>query len=146
MDRKTFENIRNTLNGLIKETVWENHVYLVGGCVRDDVMNNPVKDVDIVIDLPDGGIKFVSWLKENEHTTQNVIFYPHYGTVMFRLANYPDIEIEAVQTRKEKYTDINTRNPETVYGTLYEDCFRRDLTINALYYNISTSKLGIVSK
>lgn len=132
--------IRNTLTGIIKGTPWENHVYLVGGCVRDDLMGNPIKDVDLVVDLPDGGIRLAEWLKEKGHSTQDVVVYPRYGTAMFRLVAFPDDEIEAVQTRKEKYPDTGSRNPETVFGTLHDDCFRRDLTINAMYFNLSENQ------
>ena len=60
---------------------------------------------------------------------------------MFRLKDYPDEEIEAVQTRKECYRDMESRNPETAFGTIMEDCQRRDFTINAIYRNISTGDI-----
>lgn len=60
---------------------------------------------------------------------------------MFRLRAFPDEEIECVQTRKEQYHDTQSRNPETSYGTLEDDCMRRDLTTNALYLNISTFQM-----
>lgn len=66
--------------------------------------------------------------------------YENYGTVMFRLKDFPDIELEAVQTRKEDYHDAKTRNPVTCFCTIEEDCIRRDFTINALYYNISSGE------
>ena len=59
---------------------------------------------------------------------------------MLRLREFPDDEIKLIQTRKEKYTGRSGRNPETVFGTLEEDCMRRDLTINSLYYDISAKR------
>jgi tRNA nucleotidyltransferase/poly(A) polymerase len=59
---------------------------------------------------------------------------------MFRLKDFPDDELEAVQTRKEQYHS-DSRNPETAFGTLQEDAQRRDLTVNALYYNVSTHEM-----
>lgn len=56
---------------------------------------------------------------------------------MFCLKEFPDVELEVVQTRKEQYKDKNSRNPEVVFGSIEEDCKRRDLTINSLYYDIS---------
>ena len=44
-------------------------------------------------------------------------------------------------TRGEKYLDNGTRNPTVEFADLKEDAFRRDLTINALYYNVSTGEI-----
>ena len=60
---------------------------------------------------------------------------------MFHLKYFPEVELEAVQTRKEKYTDAHSRNPVTAFGSIEDDCLRRDLTINSLYYNISTDEV-----
>lgn len=46
-------------------------------------------------------------------------------------------EIDLVNLRKEEYAE-NSRVPTMVFGTAEEDAFRRDLTINALFYNINT--------
>lgn len=137
MKIEIYERIKNKLKYLIKDTEFENHTYLVGGCVRDKIMGNEIKDIDIVLDIQDGGIRFAEWMKDNGHNIGSVITYPTYGTAMFRLKDFPDVELECVQTRKEQYKDKTSRNPETCYGTIYEDAMRRDLTINALFYNIS---------
>ena len=44
-------------------------------------------------------------------------------------------------TRGEKYIDSGSRNPVTEFAPIMEDASRRDLTINALYYNISKKKV-----
>ena len=141
MTKQEFEQIVKYIGSLIQGTEWENHCFVVGGAVRDLVMGNEIKDVDLVLDTENGGIRFADWMEENGYTYGSVVTYPTYGTAMFRLNEYPDVEIECVQTRKEQYKDKNSRNPETEYGTLYEDAMRRDLTINALYLNISTNQI-----
>jgi len=131
---------------LIKGSIFENKVYIVGGFVRDAILGKPIKDIDLVIEAPDGGIGFASWLAFHTgcHINgKNPCIFPTYGTAKLQIYSDPeisDIEIECVQTRKEKY-DKNSRNPSTVYGTIQEDAMRRDLTINALYYNISTDEV-----
>ena len=135
-----YEEIISTLREIIEGTEYEGHVFTVGGCERDRILKRDIKDVDIVIDLPNGGIEFAEYLEKNGHTTGHVVTYPHYGTAMFRLKGIPDKEIEAVQTRKECYRDTETRNPETAFGTIMEDCMRRDFTINAIYRNVSTGE------
>lgn len=129
----------------LKEILWKTdyygHVFCVGGCVRDEIMGNEIKDIDLCLDVPNGGINFAEWMEKNGHTEGSVVVYPTYGTAMFRLKRYPDVELECVQTRKEQYKDKNSRNPETCYGSMREDCFRRDLTINSLYYDICNEKV-----
>lgn len=128
------------LAALIAGTGFENHVFSVGGCVRDKHLKMEIKDIDLVVDLPNGGIELAKYLESNGFTKGSIVVYENYGTVMFRLKDFPDIELEAVQTRKEDYHDAKTRNPVTCFGTIQEDCHRRDFTINALYYNISEGR------
>ena len=40
MKIEIYERIKNKLKYLIKDTEFENHTYLVGGCVRDKIMGN----------------------------------------------------------------------------------------------------------
>lgn len=138
---KNYIEIIEHLKNIILGTKFENHVFSVGGCERDLILDAPIKDIDIVIDLPNGGIEFANWLKDNDYTVGSVVVYEHFGTAMFRLKDYPDEEIESVQTRKECYRDMESRNPETAFGTIMEDCQRRDFTINAIYRNISTGDI-----
>jgi poly(A) polymerase len=136
-----YEKIVETLKNIIKGTQYENHVFTVGGCERDLLLNNPIKDVDIVVDMENGGIKFAQWLYDNAHIDGTIVVYEHFGTAMFRLKECPYETIEAVQTRKECYRDMESRNPETAFGTLEDDCQRRDFTVNAIYRNISTGEV-----
>ena len=141
MTQKDFYKIVNYIKQIISGSEYENHVYSVGGAVRDLLMNNEIKDIDLVIDLQDGGIRFVNWLYKLNLLTHEPVVYPTYGTAMCIFKDFPDIEIECVQTIKEQYKNKNSRNPETTYGTIFEDSIRRDLTINSLYYNISSGEI-----
>lgn len=140
MKIETYKNVLDYLKAIIDGSKWQNHVFAVGGCVRDEIMGNEIKDIDIVIDIANGGISFSKWLYEKNIITHEPIVYEQFGTAMFVLREFPDIEIEAVQTRKECYRDAKTRNPETSFGTMADDWTRRDFTINAIYKNISTGK------
>jgi putative nucleotidyltransferase with HDIG domain len=141
MTEEIYNEIITKLQKIIKHTEWEGRVFAVGGCIRDLLLRREIKDIDLAIEYPEGGIKFTEWLQNHNYTQGSIVFYQNYGTSMFRLKGYYDYPIEAVCTRKERYPDPKSRNPETAYGTLREDCFRRDLTINALYQNISTGKI-----
>lgn len=141
MKRELYIQIKEFLREAIRGTEFEGHVMTVGGCVRDELMGLEIKDIDLCVSLPGGGIHFAEWLKEKGLTTKGVTVYPNYGTAMLHLTAFPDVELEFVQTRKEKYIDHSCRNPITAFGSIEDDCMRRDLTINALYCNVSTDEI-----
>ena len=137
MKQEEFKKIANYIGDIIKDTPWYQHIYIVGGSVRDFYMGNDIKDIDLVIDLPNGGVDFANWCKEQGYT-KTVVIYETYGTAAMKILNQ---DIECVMTRGEKYLDNGTRNQTVEFADLKEDAFRRDLTINALYYNVSTGEI-----
>ena len=139
MTLELYEHIISVLKILIKNTKFEGHVYSVGGCERDRILGNEIKDIDLVVDTNKGGIELAEYLYEKHYLKHEPVIYENFGTVMFKLADFPDIELEAVHTRKETYRG-DSRKPETAFGTIEEDCTRRDFTINAIYRNISTGE------
>lgn len=141
MTEEKFFQIKNALANLIKNTVFEGKTYIVGGAVRDLYMQREIKDIDVVVNIQGGGLKLANHLNNIGKLLREPVMYPQYSVSMFVLKEFPDVEIEAVQTRKEQYLDSNSRNPETAFGTIEEDCIRRDLTINALYLNVSTGEV-----
>ena len=141
MDAQKFRQILAFVRDLIAGTEWEGCVFAVGGCVRDEIMGLPIKDVDMVVDLPDGGTRFAQWLFDRGVVKGHVVKYESFGTAMLRLLAFPEDELEFVQSRKEKYPDRRSRNPVVAFGTIEDDSFRRDLTINTLDINISTGEL-----
>ena len=143
MTPETYHGIRTVLAQIIKGTVWENHVYLVGGCVRDEMMGEKIHDIDIAVDVVNGGIRFVQWLKSRNLVARgrSVQIFEHFGTAKVRLRQYPKEVIDCVQTRKDKYVYEEEPHPEQNFGTIEEDAMRRDLTINSLFVNVSTGEL-----
>lgn len=140
MNKEKFLKITRYIGEKINQTEFENRTYAVGGSVRDFVMGNEIKDIDLVVELPNGGICLAQYFEQIGLTKGSVVVYPTYGTAMFHLKEFPDDEIEVVQTRGEQYHE-ETRNPITCYASIIEDAFRRDLTINALYYNLTTGEI-----
>jgi len=100
--------------------------YFVGGCVRDLLLNLRPKDFDIATNaLPEQ----VKKLFRNSRLVGR----------RFRLAHvYFGREIIEVATFRGKVLGHHTGMimHDNVYGTLEEDAWRRDFTINALYYDI----------
>lgn len=139
MTLETYEAIRLFLAEKLAGTQFEGKTYFVGGCERDRILNNEINDIDIVVEIENGAQKLVNYLQTNG-LLQFSVAYENFGTVCFELYHFPDIKIEAVQTRKECYRD-SSRNPEVTFGTIEDDCYRRDFTINALYRDICTGKM-----
>ena len=141
MTKQKFKEIINYISSLIHGTEFQENVFVVGGSVRDFIMENDIKDIDIVVSLPDGGIKLAEFLHTKKFLTRPPVVYPTYGTAMFKFKKFNQEEIECVQTRGEQYHDKDSRNPETCFATIQDDCIRRDLTINALYMNVTTGEI-----
>lgn len=113
----------------------------MGGCCRDEVLGLPINDLDLAVDLPNGGVKFTRWLEKKRLTASRPIYFLRFGTAKLRLRRFPEEEIEIVQTRREQYTKETSACPEVCFGSIEDDCFRRDFTVNSLYRNITTGEL-----
>ena len=141
MEDNTYHKILDYFKKISEGTKWDGHLFAVGGCVRDEILGTPIHDVDIAVDLPNGGVNFAIWLLRHKYLVDMPVLFRKFGTAKLRLRKFPDEEIEVVQTRAEKYTDKTSRCPEVVSGTIEEDCFRRDFTVNTLYRNIKTGEI-----
>lgn len=128
----------------ISKKMTDNHplkgkCYYAGGAVRDELLGRIPKDLDIVVEYPQGGIVFAQYLSKLLNLREPVIF-PKFGTAQLKLKNLnfdgvdydvDNVDLEFVQTRKEQYQE-ESRKPTTSFGTLEEDVERRDLTVNSL--------------
>ena len=141
MKKTKFISITNYIKDIIKSSPFYQHTYICGGGIRDFVMGNEIKDIDLVVDIENGGVEFAKFCYDKGLLTHVPVIFERYGVAAFRFKSFPDEDIECVMTRGEKYPDRNSRNPETVFASIEDDCIRRDLTINALYYNISTGEI-----
>jgi len=120
----------------IRNTEFDGNTYIAGGYVRDLVLKNEMSDLDIAVSLPQGGIKLAEFLHENNIASKPVVF-DQFGTALAMIGKH---KIEFVMTRKESYRKGN-RKPSTSPGTLEEDIYRRDFTINSLIMDIMTDKI-----
>ncbi len=109
--------------------------YVVGGFVRDSLLGKSPKDLDIV--TVGDGIALAKSVAESIGNT-NVTIFKTFGTAMLR---YEDWEIEFVGARKESYSP-DSRKPSVEKGSLSDDQLRRDFTINALAFSLSTHNFG----
>lgn len=103
-----------------------NNAYLVGGCVRDIVLNKEPKDFDIVTDCDLEQLK--KMLRDNNWSITDAG-----ENFLVTIASKHGEQYEIALYRKDgTYSD--GRRPDFVeIGDINSDAERRDLTINALY-------------
>lgn len=117
---------------------------VAGGWVRDKLLNRQSHDIDIVLDTH-SGVEFLTLFKEKA----TLLDFSSIGVIKMNPEKSKHLETAAVlidgvhvdfmQFRSEIYND--TRIPIVKEGTIEQDVLRRDLTVNALYYNINNDTI-----
>ncbi|MFO7924977.1 MAG: HD domain-containing protein [Bacteroidales bacterium] len=130
--------LKNPVLRLISKVAFDNdtELYVVGGYVRDMIMNRPSSDLDIVV--AGSGIEFARKLALAIGGNTRVSIFKNFGTAML---HYKDLEIEFVGARKESYRK-NSRKPIVENGSIEDDQKRRDFTINTLALGLGRKNYG----
>ena len=110
--------------------------FLVGGYVRDLLLERKNKDIDILV-IGDG-ISFANEVKKRLDSKVNLQIFKNFGTAMI---NYDGFNIEFVGSRKESYQK-SSRNPVITAGTFEDDISRRDFTINSVAISLNEDDKG----
>ncbi len=113
-------------------------VYLIGGYVRDLLLQRPSRDIDFVCLGAGSGIRLAKLLAKELEGHSGMHIFKNFGTANIRFGSY---HLEFVGARKESYR-LESRKPLIEDGTLEDDLNRRDFTINALAISLNTEDKG----
>ena len=112
--------------------------YLVGGCVRDLMLNPSADSIDIDIMVEGDGISFAKLLAKKMNVPK-VVPFPKFATAKIP---YHEYEIEVASARIESY-DKSSRNPSSIQiSNIQDDLLRRDFTINAMAISLNENNFG----
>lgn len=107
--------------------------YLVGGCVRDLLLGREPKDFDVATNASPEQVKQVfrnCRIIGRRFRLAHVFF----GRDIIEVATFRGSEAE--ESERQVVHEDGRLLRDNVFGTLEEDVWRRDFTVNALYYNI----------
>ncbi len=107
-------------------------VHLVGGPVRDLLLQRPVHDVDLLVER-EGGVGALELAQRSEGVGLRVTSHGRFGTVTLR---GPEAAVDLATARRESYAHDGAL-PSVEEGSLEEDLRRRDFSVNALALPLS---------
>lgn len=111
------------------------NAYLVGGFVRDLLMDKTSKDIDIVVE--ENAIEFAK--KVSDHFNYHLVMFPKFKTAII---SFPKIgKIDFASSRSEYYEKPGSL-PKVEKSSIRNDLFRRDFTINSIAIQINSSNFG----
>ncbi len=111
--------------------------YLVGGSVRDILLKKSPKDFDVATNAKPNQIRD---LFKNARIIGRRFKLAHiiYQREIIEVATFRgDQEMGSLRQTNE----LGMLTQDNIYGTIEEDAFRRDFTINSLYYNIEDGSI-----
>jgi len=111
--------------------------FVVGGWVRDYILNRHTKEIEFDIVCDGDGILLAKKVAD-KLKLKNIAIYKNFGTAAI---SYKNIKIEFNGARKESYTK-NSRNPTVEKGSIEDDQKRRDFTINAMSVKLNQKGFG----
>mgnify|MGYP001308577947 CR=1 FL=1 len=111
--------------------------FLVGGVVRDIILNKKIHDIDIAVES-DPNLMFES-LKNSEQF--QIVSMSEFGVVK---GVFDDVEIDIAMTRKEAYLSPGALPKVFLKTEIDVDLLRRDFSINALAVSLNSKTWGEV--
>ena len=114
--------------------------YLVGGAVRDLLLGGHPKDFDVATDATPEEVHGI-FRNSRIIGRRFRIVHVRFGREVIEVTTFRghhDSEPESGRGKASHQSDQGLLLRDNVFGTLEEDAVRRDLTVNALYYDAAT--------
>lgn len=135
-------------------------LWFAGGWVRDKLLGGECQDIDVALSSMTGA-QFGEALED--HFARSAAAYiaeaqklgvPPTIKGLHKINSNPEksrhletgtieifgLSVDFVNLRKEVYTN-QSRNPQVEFGTAVEDAYRRDATINSIFYNLDKRRV-----
>jgi len=147
------------LSGIARGLGVAEHVYVVGGAVRNFLIDQPIKDIDVVFDsMGVGGGKDSDWFAKavaKAIPVRTNVTTNQYGVAILTVSDPWELDgydmqgevIEIANARKESYGKGEGPGkgykPDTVEpATIEEDLVRREFTFNTLLWRLADLEHG----
>ena len=114
------------------------NAFLVGGCVRDLMLNPLAESIDVDIMVEGDGIDFAEKLARKINVPK-IVPFKKFATAKIPFNEY---EIEVASARLEKYDESSRSPSEVVMSNIEDDLLRRDFTINAMAVSLNKENFG----
>ncbi len=111
---------------------------LVGGCVRDLLLGGTPKDFDVATNATPEEVHQL-FRRSRLVGRRFRIAHVRYGRNLIEVSTFR--RTHAAEEDERHHSDEGLILRDNVYGTIEEDAFRRDFTINALYYDPATEEV-----
>ncbi|KAI0449034.1 poly(A) polymerase [Xylaria acuta] len=136
-------------------------IWITGGWVRDRLLGTPCSDIDVALSTMTGanfGYYLTRYLHENEifyqkRATEPDVQYARFSGFHITKRNAGKLkyletaigavfglDLDLVNLRKE-VNGVDSRTPEMEFETIEEDAFRRDATVNALFFDLDSRQV-----
>lgn len=124
----------NALKVLYRLTKSGYEAYLVGGCVRDLLLGCEPKDFDVVTNASPEQVRQV-FRNCRLIGRRFRLAHVYFGREIIEVATFRGSE--KGESSEQKVDEDGRLLRDNIFGTLEDDVWRRDFTVNALYYNIN---------
>src|SRR5690554_2156359 len=133
---------RNSANVAVRLQQAGFQAYLVGGCVRDSLINITPKDFDVATNATPEQVR-------QEFRNSRIIgrrfrlAHVHFGREIIEVATFRSDHAQADSSNSDRSAhDASGRIlRDNVYGSMVDDAKRRDFTMNALYFDVSSEQI-----
>lgn len=146
------ENCYQMFKYLIKDTSFDNKLFVSGGYVRDLVKNIQSNDLDLVIEKENGAKQFCNYIinlldgfvayeKLNPNYPTFKLTFKDNITINNKIFNIKDASIDISDSLKIRFAQDSGKEVLFENGNLFEDAMQRDFTMNSLFLSISTDEI-----